>query len=60
MKYLQYIAIAGNVLFLLFFLHNAIDEGTGNNPVQTVAEIGMTILLILNLLVLLLPKKRHE
>ncbi len=54
MKYLRYSAIAGNILFLLFFFYNAIDEGgVGVTPVQMVAMIGLALLLVLNLIVLI-------
>jgi hypothetical protein len=60
MKLLAYVAVTGNTLFLLFLIYNAIDERTPSGMtvgiVQQVAQIGLLVLLALNLFVLLKKK----
>jgi len=52
-KFLRYIAITGNVLFVLWILYNGIDEGFKGTIVQIVTYLGLIFLLILNALLLL-------
>ena len=53
MKSLKYIAIAGSVIYILWIIYNAIDEGFQDiGSVQAVAPIGLVLLLVLNLLLL--------
>lgn len=56
---LRYIAIFGNILYLLWFIYNAIDDGLINGlyciarlNVQCVAESGFLVLVILNIFLL--------
>jgi hypothetical protein len=59
MKPLRLIALTGNVVYILWFFYNAIDErGQGIGAVQAVAISGLTILLLLNFF--LLYKKPKE
>jgi hypothetical protein len=53
MKKLKYIAIIGNMLYILWIIYNGIDEGfRGIGRVQAVALIGLLCLLILNIILL--------
>ena len=51
-KTVKYIALAGNVLYILWILYNAVDSGFQERPVQMVALTGLLILLILNILLI--------
>ncbi len=56
---LKYVAIIGNVIYILWIIYNGIDEGFQYiGSVQTIALTGMIFLLILN--VVLLNKKNLE
>ena len=58
---LLYVAVIGNVAYILFLLYNGIDEGFKDiGSVQSIAPIGMIFLLILNIFLLLDMKKRHK
>jgi len=48
MKYLAYLAITGNILFVLWITYNAIDEGFSGTAVQIASYVGIMLLLILN------------
>lgn len=57
MKNLRYITLAGNTLFILWILHNAIDEGfRGTNSVEAASLTALIILLVLNSYILLAKK----
>ena len=46
---LRYLAIAGNIVFVLWILYNGIDEGfQATAPTQILLYIGMMLLLSLN------------
>lgn len=50
---LKYLALVGNVLYILWILYNAIDEGPQDvGPVQATALTGLIILLVINIIVL--------
>jgi hypothetical protein len=49
----KYIAIAGNVLFILWVTYNGIDEGFRGTLVQQVSYIGLMLLLVLNTVLIL-------
>ncbi len=50
---LRYVAIFGNVIYILFIVRNGIDErGQAIGTVQVVALIGLIFLLILNIYLL--------
>ena len=50
---LQYIAILGNVIYILWVLYNGIDEGFRNiGSVQSIALLGLIVLLILNITII--------
>ncbi|MGI9034500.1 MAG: hypothetical protein ACR2GD_00545 [Pyrinomonadaceae bacterium] len=52
-RLLRYIAIAGNIIFVLWILVNAIDEGfSGVGRVEIVSYIGLLFLLTLNVFLL--------
>ena len=44
----RYIAITGNVIFVLWILYNGINEGFQGTPLEIVSYIGLMILLFLN------------
>jgi hypothetical protein len=49
----KYLAIFGNILFILWILYNGINEGfKGVTPVQFASYIGLTTLLVLNIFLL--------
>jgi hypothetical protein len=49
MKALTYLALCGNILFILWMLYNGIDEGfAGSTGPQIASYVGLTILLVLN------------
>jgi hypothetical protein len=53
MKPLRYVALAGNVIYILWIIYNGIDEGFRYiGSVQAVSLVGLIILLILNLILL--------
>jgi hypothetical protein len=45
---LKLIAVAGNILFILWMLYNGIDEGFRASAYQLASYVGLTLLLILN------------
>lgn len=51
-KWLKYVAVAGNVVYLLWILYNGIDEGFRARPVEFVAMFGLMLLLVLNAVLL--------
>jgi hypothetical protein len=52
-KPLKYMALFGDVIYILWLLYNGIGEGfKGINTVQGVAVMGMILLLILNIILL--------
>lgn len=58
MKILAYIVLFGNILFILWMLYNAMDEGfTGATGPEIASYIGLTILLILNSVLILRKNK---
>lgn len=56
MQPLKYIALVGNVLYILWIAYNAIDDGFhGATPIEMVVLPGLLILLIINSIVLIRP-----
>jgi hypothetical protein len=54
MKTFTYLALCGNILFILWMLYNGIDEGfMGSTGPQIASYIGLTALLILNSVLIL-------
>ena len=51
-KFIRYIAIFGNVIYILWILLNGIDEGFSGTTVQVVSYVGLIFLLILNIILL--------
>jgi len=50
MRSLKYVALAGDVLFILWIIYNAIDEGFSDaGSVQSIALTGLICLLVLNI-----------
>jgi hypothetical protein len=47
-KFLRDIAVAGNIIFVLWILYNGINEGFQGTPLEVVSYIGLMILLLLN------------
>ena len=58
LNYLKYIAIFGNIIYILWIIYNGIDEGFKAGSVQIVSFIGIILLLILNIFLLL--SKPHK
>jgi hypothetical protein len=53
MKEFAHLAILGDILFILWIVYNAIDEGFQNpGSVQAIALSGLIVLLILNIVLL--------
>lgn len=49
MKPLRYLALIGNVTYILWIIYNGIDEGSRNvGRVEAVSLTGLLVLLILN------------
>jgi hypothetical protein len=55
---LTYLAVAGNVLFVLWMLFNGMDEGWKATPFQIMSYVGLTVLLALNTYLIL--RKTHS
>ena len=53
-KSFRYVALLGNILFILWMLYNSIDEGFRASAYQLFSYIGLTLLLILNSVLLFL------
>jgi hypothetical protein len=53
----KYVAVAGNVLFVLWMLANGIDEGFKGTIYEIASYIGLTLLLTLNTVLLLQKDK---
>ena len=49
----KYLAIAGNVLFILWVTYNGIDEGFRGTLVQKMSYVGLMLLLALNTFLIL-------
>jgi hypothetical protein len=58
MKYLKYVAIIGNVIYVLWILYNAIDEGFSASLVQAASGLGLVALLALNVILLMRTTRR--
>ncbi len=52
MKYLTYLAVTGNVLYILWVTYNGLDEGFSGSFIQVVSYIGLMVLLVLNIVLL--------
>ncbi len=55
--FLRYVAIAGNAVYILWIVHNAIDEKFTGRPLEIVVLVGLLILLTLNSLLLIRTAK---
>jgi len=53
----KYLAIAGNVLFILWVTYNGIDEGFSGTLVEKTSYVGLMLLLVLNTVVILRKEK---
>lgn len=49
---IQFIAIAGNVIFFFWILYNGINEGFQGTRIEIVSYIGLMILLLVNVFLL--------
>jgi hypothetical protein len=56
-KELKYLAILGNVAFILWITYNGIDEGFKGTPAQMASYIGLITVLILDIFLLLRKNK---
>ena len=53
MKPLKYIVLAGDMIYILWFLYNGIDEGFADIfTIRGIVPIGLVFLLVLNMLIL--------
>ncbi len=59
-KYLKYIALTGNIAYVLWILVNGIDEGFQSTPVQIGSYIGLVLLLLLNTVLLFAKDKPSQ
>jgi len=57
MQIIKKLVIAGNVTFILWIWFNGIDEGFSGPPLQVVSYIGLTALLITNIVLLVKKNK---
>lgn len=57
--FLKYIAIAGNILYILWILYNAIDEGFNARPLEKIVLSGLLMLLVTNTAVILSKIKQR-
>jgi amino acid permease len=59
-KLLRYLAILGNIVFVLWILYNGIDEGFQGTRVQIASYIALILLLILILCFYCFPERAHR
>jgi hypothetical protein len=52
MKKLVYLAIAGNIIYILWITYNGLDEGFAGSPIQIASYIGIVLLLALDVILL--------
>jgi len=52
-RWLGWLAVAGNIVFILWITFNAIDEGFRGTPPQVVSWIALAALLVLDTLLIL-------
>ena len=45
---LRYVAIAGNIVFVLWILYNGISEGFKGTRLEVLSYVGLVVLLLLN------------
>jgi len=57
-KILVYIAILANIMFIIWITYNGIDEGFSGNIIQVISYICLVFLLILNIILILIKRKR--
>jgi len=53
----KYLAVAGNVLFILWVTYNGIDEGFRGTLVEKASYIGLMLLLVLDTILILRKEK---
>jgi len=54
---LGYAAIFGNIVFILWIIYNAIDDGFDGRLLEVLSFIGLTVLLTVNSFLLINAKK---
>jgi hypothetical protein len=55
---LRYVAIAGNMLFVLWILYNGMSEGFRGTRIEVISYVGLVVLLLLNVLVISAGQKK--
>lgn len=55
---LRYLAVVGNLIFVLWILYNGVNEGFQGTPLEIVSYIGLIVLLLLNSFLMCNRKKR--
>jgi len=58
--FLRYAAICGNILFVLWIMFNAMDEGFGGTLPEKLSAIGLIGLLIVNCILLLMKTSQKQ
>ena len=61
--WLSYLAVAGNVVYILWIVYNAIDDGfrtAGTRPLEAVVLSGLLVLLALNATLLVLSVRARN
>jgi len=59
MKQLKYLALSGDIIFILWIVYNGIDEGFKDiGTIQGIVPITLVLLLILNIALLWRPKSK--
>jgi len=51
-QWLRYLAVAGNMIYVLWIVYNAIDDGFRTRGVELVSLLGLLLLLVLNVVLL--------
>ena len=59
-KFLTVLAIAGNIIFILWILYNGINEGFVGTIPEIISYIGLMGLLAINSLLLLLSRTKEN
>jgi hypothetical protein len=52
LNFFSWLAIFGNVIFIIWIIYNGIDEGFSGTPVQIASYLGLTLLLLLNIFII--------
>ena len=56
-RYLKWLVILGNILFIAWITINGIDEGFAGTEIQKISYVSLVILLLLNILIICKRKR---